>query len=57
MVIGRMEPSTGEIRQRVLPDSVQSQANRMESALLEAHRAGKVGLPLLVARFDQTELL
>ena len=53
----RMDPGTGEIRQCVLLDSVQSQANRMESALLEAHRAGKLGLPLLVTRFDQPELL
>ena len=53
----RMDPGTGEIRQCVLLDSVQSQANRMELALLEAHRAGKVGLPLLVTRFDQPELL
>ena len=29
----------------------------MELALLEAHRAGQVSLPLLVARFDQEELL
>ena len=29
----------------------------MELALLEAHRAGKVKLPLLVTRFDQEELL
>ena len=53
----RIDPGTGEIRQCVLLDSVQSQANRMELALLEAHRAGKVDLPLLVARFDQPDLL
>ncbi len=47
---------TGEVRQCVLLDSVQSQANRMELALLEAHRAGKIQLPLLVTRFDQDEL-
>lgn len=41
----------------VLLDSVQSQANRMEAALLEAHRDGRVPLPLVVARFDQPELL
>ena len=52
----RIDPATGEARQCVLLDSVQSQANRMELALLEAHRAGKVELPLLVARFDQDEL-
>ena len=53
----RVEPETGEIRQCVLLDSVQSQANRMELALLEAHRAGSVRLPLMVTRFDQEELL
>ena len=53
----RVDPGTGEIRQCVLLDSVQSQANRMELALLEAHRNGNVNLPLLVTRFDQEELL
>ena len=53
----RIDPKTGETRQCVLLDSVQSQANRMELALLEAHRSGKVQLPLLVARFDQEKLL
>ena len=48
----RIDPGTGEIRPCVLLDSVQSQANRMELALLEAHRAGKVALPLIVTRFD-----
>lgn len=53
----RFDPEAGEERQCVLLDSVQSQANRMELALLEAHRAEKIGLPLLTARFDQEELL
>ena len=53
----RIDPATGEVCQCVLLDSVQSQANRMELALLEAHRAGKVPLPLLVTRFNQDELL
>ncbi len=53
----RVDPATGEIRQCVLLDSVQSQANRMELALLEAHRAGTVQIPLLVTRFDQEKLL
>lgn len=53
----RIDPQTGEYRPCVLLDSVQSQANRMELALLEAHRAGQVSLPLLVAHFDQEELL
>ena len=53
----RIDPETGERRPCVLLDSVQSQANRMELALLEAHRAEKVELPLLVTRFNQEELL
>ena len=53
----RIDPATGERKPCVLLDSVQSQANRMELALLEAHRAGKVTLPLIVTTFDQPELL
>lgn len=53
----RVDSETGEVRQCVLLDSVQSQANRMELALLEGHRAGTVQLPLLVTRFDQEQLL
>ena len=53
----RIDPATGEVQQCVLLDSVQSQANRMELALLEAHRTGKVTLPLLVTRFNHDELL
>ncbi len=41
----------------VLLDSVQSQANRMELALLEAHRSRRVQLPLVVTRFDQEGLI
>ena len=52
----RIDPATGEIKPCVLLDSVQSQANRMELALLEAHRDGKVDLPLIVTTFDQDEL-
>ena len=52
----RINPDTGELRDCVLLDSVQSQANRMELALLEAHRSGEIELPLLVAHFDQDEL-
>ena len=52
----RIDPKSGDMRQCVLLDSVQSQANRMELALLEAHRANKVSIPLLVARFDQAEI-
>lgn len=47
----------GEIAECVLLDSVQSQANRMELALLEAHRAKRTLLPLLVTRFDDAKLL
>ena len=53
----RIDPETGEVRPCVLLDSVQSQANRMELALLESHRAGTAELPLLVTRFDQPQLL
>ena len=52
----RVNPDTGEMCQCVLLDSVQSQANRMESALLEEHYAGRIELPLLITRFDQDEL-
>ena len=52
----RIDPATGEERQCVLLDSVQSQANRMELVLLEAHHANRTALPLLVTRFDQDEL-
>ncbi|MCY4165773.1 MAG: type I-U CRISPR-associated RAMP protein Csb1/Cas7u [Gammaproteobacteria bacterium] len=53
----RIDPGTGEIRDCVLLDSVQSQANRMELALLEAHRADEIALPLVVTRFDQDQML
>ena len=53
----RIDPDTGEMRQCVLLDSVQSQANRMELALLEEYRSGNLSLPLLVTRFDQSGLL
>ena len=52
----RLDPKTAEVRQCVLLDSVQSQANRMELALLEVHRANRVALPLLEARFNDEEL-
>ena len=41
----------------MLVDSVQSQANRMELALLEARRAGRIDLPLITVRFDDESLL
>lgn len=54
----RHDPAGGEPKQSacVLLDSVQSQANRMESALLEAQRAGRIELPLLITRFDHDAL-
>ncbi|MCZ0942077.1 MAG: type I-U CRISPR-associated RAMP protein Csb1/Cas7u [Gammaproteobacteria bacterium] len=52
----RIDPDTGERRDCVLLDSVQSQANRMELALLEAHRAKLVALPLVVAHFNDPDL-
>ena len=53
----RVNLETGEVRLCVLLDSVQSQANRMELALLEAHHDGRVQLPLMVTRFNQAGLL
>jgi CRISPR-associated protein Csb1 len=46
----------GEIVDCVLLDSVQSQANRMELALLDAHRTRLVSLPVLIVRFDDARL-
>ncbi len=46
----------GERRPCVLLDSVQSQANRMELALLEAHRGGAISLPILTVDFAGTEV-
>jgi CRISPR-associated protein Csb1 len=40
----------------VLLDSVQSQANRMELALLEARRDGRIEVPLVSVRFDHESL-
>lgn len=56
-VENRVDPETGEAIPCVLLDSVQSQANRMELALLEAHRRGRASLPLVTTRFDQAPLL
>ncbi len=52
----RINPDTGEIRECVLLDSVASQANRMELALLAARRSGLANLPLLEVRFDRDDL-
>lgn len=46
----------GEIVDCVLLDSVQAQANRMELALLDARRAGRIELPLLTVRFEDSRL-
>lgn len=56
-VENRVDPETGEAIPCVLLDSVQSQANRMELALLDAHRRGRASLPLVTTRFDQAPLL
>ncbi len=53
----RVNPETGEITPCVLLDSVQSQANRMELALLEAQQRKDIQLPLLVTKFDDDALL
>ena len=53
----RINPATGELRNCVLLDSVASQANRMELALLSACRADSISLPMLEVRFDQDDLL
>ncbi len=52
----RINPDTGEIRECVLLDSVASQANRMELALLASRRSGRVNLPLLEVQFDRNDL-
>ncbi len=52
----RVNPETGKTQKCVLLDSVASQANRMELALLSACRAGLLDLPLLEVRFDQDVL-
>lgn len=46
----------GEIVNCVVLDSVQSQANRMELALLEGRRAGLFELPLVTAAFNDDRL-
>lgn len=42
---------------RVLLDSVQAQANRMELALLEAKRRGKISLPVITTKIEGEGLL
>ena len=53
----RINADTGEQHDCVLLDSVASQANRMETALLEARRTGRLSVPILEVRFDQDDLL
>ena len=53
----RVNPDTGEVRDCVLLDSVASQANRMELALLSACRSGLIQLPVMEVRFDRDDLL
>jgi CRISPR-associated protein Csb1 len=48
----RRRIAEGDIVTTVLLDSVQSQANRMEQALLEAHRAKALKFPLLQVDFS-----
>jgi CRISPR-associated protein Csb1 len=47
----------GVVKDVVLLDSVQSQANRMEEALLAAHRAGRIKLPMISVTFSGIEEL
>lgn len=47
----------GEVKECVLLDSVQSQANRMEEALQQAVDDGSLELPLVVVDFGGSELL
>ena len=54
-VESRVTPE-GDVVNCVLLDSVQSQANRMEMALLDAVRAKSIDLPLLVVNFDSPSL-
>jgi CRISPR-associated protein Csb1 len=46
----------GEIVDCVLLDSVPSQANRMELALLEAWRSGRIAIPVVSVRFEDPRL-
>ncbi len=47
----------GVVKDVVLLDSVQSQANRMEQALLAAYREGRVALPMIAVSFSSVEAL
>lgn len=54
---GETRTINGEPVPCVLLDSVQSQANRMELALLEAVRDERIDLPIIETRFDDDRLL
>lgn len=45
----------GIVNEVVLLDSVQSQANRMEQALLAAHRAKRIELPMISVNFSDVQ--
>ncbi|MDZ7677334.1 MAG: type I-U CRISPR-associated RAMP protein Csb1/Cas7u [Acidimicrobiales bacterium] len=45
----------GELVETVILDSVASQANRFETALLEARRDGRLGVPLISVDFSGTD--
>ncbi|MCC7157652.1 MAG: type I-U CRISPR-associated protein Cas7 [Bryobacterales bacterium] len=47
----------GVLKEVVLLDSVQSQANRMEDALLAAHRAERIKLPMISVKFTDIDQL
>ncbi len=51
----RAADGTVETVKTVLLDSVQSQANRMEHALLHAYRANRLKFPLMAVDFTKTE--
>ncbi|MBI2226323.1 MAG: hypothetical protein HYU44_15560 [Betaproteobacteria bacterium] len=48
----RIGPKPDDVVKTVLLDSVQSQANRIEQALLEAHRTKAVSIPLIEVDFS-----
>ena len=50
----RVDPTTGEAAESVVLDSVASQANRFELALLEAVRRGQLAMPLTSVDFSPT---
>lgn len=52
----RRLPGDDELVDCVLLDSVQSQANRMEEALLEAWREGRIPLPVVTVDFSGADL-